>query len=864
MRKAQKKQAEEFTALLYQAQEEIERTIKDNNAAMAMDLLVQCQEGAIKLGELIEVTEGEGFPTVSLLEQYCELAYQIYREIAGNQDGIDLEIQEKQIELEGIDKSNINTEKIWQKLNRLLKEIEDSVKHTIKVRYEVVFLPYKASMWDSLESVWMAANADPDCDAYVIPVPYYDRNADGSFGKYHYEGKEMPAEIPITYYEDYSLEIRKPDAIFIHNPYDNENTVTSVDPRFYSAELKKCTGCLVYIPYYATTGGMSEGQKQCMAYDVVDYIMIQAEKFRKFFDSNLPEEKLVPLGSPKFDRTIRICKEPPRPPKEWREKIKGKKVYFYNTSIGGMLSNTTAFLKKMEYVFQCFKDRKETCLLWRPHPLLESTFSSMRPYQKPIYDELKQYFLSNQIGIYDTTPNISTSIALSDAYIGDAGSSVPSLFGIAGKPLFILDNNIAEKPAKDDWRGKTILGFFQNGNDKWMITYGDKLYYSSENNYQYQYCCDLSNYSGGYYYFEVISIQGKNYVCPTNAQDILVVSQKGVEKRIPLYPYIEQKRAFCGAISEKEYLFLIPDNYPAVVRYNTKNGEIRYFDENVSVFQDVVNGEKRIGGYCIHKDYLFISSPSENYVLAIHIVSGEQQILGIQTSSKGGEMRLISDGAEIWCLPFTGNVVLRWDPYTGKVWEYSNMPAGLEGENTFLGYPAMEKLFSYAVFYNDYVYLSPCWANMFVRIDKKTGKIEKWKPSFQMRREKKNSYYVSWEKGCFIHTSESFGGKGALFFSNLDRKLYDINLETGDSQEIEIKFSLEELKQHEPGFCEISDWLSYACEENAFNTLSDFLDGSITGSAFDKERQQRAYEKTAANSDGTSGEKIYQFVREKL
>ena len=62
----------------------------------------------------------------------------------------------------------------------------------------------------------------------------------------------------------------------------------------------------------------------------------------------------------------------------------------------------------------------------------------------------------------------------------------------------------------------------------------------------------------------------------------------------------------------------------------------------------------------------------------------------------------------------------------------------------------------------------------------------------------------------------------------------------------------------------MSDWLSYACEENAFNSLSDFLDGTITGNEFDKERQIRAYGKIAANSDGTSGEKIYQFVREKL
>lgn len=56
-----------------------------------------------------------------------------------------------------------------------------------KRRRSVVFLPYKASAWDSLESVWRAAEANSDCDAYVIPIPYYYKNSDGSFGEMRYE-----------------------------------------------------------------------------------------------------------------------------------------------------------------------------------------------------------------------------------------------------------------------------------------------------------------------------------------------------------------------------------------------------------------------------------------------------------------------------------------------------------------------------------------------------------------------------------------------------------------------------------------------------------------------------------------------------
>ena len=38
----------------------------------------------------------------------------------------------------------------------------------------VVFMPYKSSMWDCMESVWQAACEDSDCVPYVVPIPYLD------------------------------------------------------------------------------------------------------------------------------------------------------------------------------------------------------------------------------------------------------------------------------------------------------------------------------------------------------------------------------------------------------------------------------------------------------------------------------------------------------------------------------------------------------------------------------------------------------------------------------------------------------------------------------------------------------------------
>ena len=302
------------------------------------------------------------------------------------------------------------------------------------MKREIVFMPYKASMWDSLESIWIAANEDPDCEAYVVPIPYYDKKPDGKLGAYHYEGGDFPEDVPVVDYREYDLAKRKPYAIYIHNPYDYANYVTTVALDYYSDKLKKYTENLVYVPYYSTAGGMSEDQSLCPVYMNADYIVVQGERYRKFFDSRLPDKKFLPLGSPKFDRVLRLCKNPPKAPVEWKAGLAGRRVYFYNTSLGGMLADTGNFLMKMQYVFNTFKGRDDSLVIWRPHPLMESTFDSLRGAYKPIYQKLKQYFLQENIGILDETPDIEKTIALCDAYIGDGGTSVTSLFGMAGKP----------------------------------------------------------------------------------------------------------------------------------------------------------------------------------------------------------------------------------------------------------------------------------------------------------------------------------------------------------------------------------------------------------------------------------------------
>lgn len=61
------------------------------------------------------------------------------------------------------------------------KKTADDFKNLISgsIVYKVVFMPYKASMWDSLESVWMAADKDERCEALVVPIHIMNWTATG-------------------------------------------------------------------------------------------------------------------------------------------------------------------------------------------------------------------------------------------------------------------------------------------------------------------------------------------------------------------------------------------------------------------------------------------------------------------------------------------------------------------------------------------------------------------------------------------------------------------------------------------------------------------------------------------------------------
>lgn len=446
MRKGQKKKADNYIKLLEQAHDGLRKALSLKRYDVARDILEQCQEIAIRLGEFIETAGDIKSPVISLLEEYCEMVYQIYERVGQNQ--------------------HIDANQTYKGLRKILIQAENVLKKDTDTRTEVVFLPYKASMWDSLESVWKVADEDPDCDAYVIPVPYYDKNPDGSFREEHYEGNLYPDYVPVIRYDEFDFEAHHPDMIFIHNPYDERNYVTSVHPSFYTRELKKYTDKLIYIPYFIldeidpeNTEAVKNIEHFCIAPGVIhaDKVIVQSEKIRQIYIHVLTRhtgqskkywaDRILGLGSPKIDKVKSIRKNDVEVPAEWLDIIRKpdgewKKIILYNTSVGALLDQDEKMISKMERVFRTFKEnREETALLWRPHPLIQATIESMRPTLWKSYKEMLEKYKKEGWGIYDDTPDLNRAIAISDGYYGDWGSLVQLCRSI-GMPVMIQSTDV--------------------------------------------------------------------------------------------------------------------------------------------------------------------------------------------------------------------------------------------------------------------------------------------------------------------------------------------------------------------------------------------------------------------------------------
>ena len=355
-------------------------------------------------------------------------------------------------------KGHFPVKKELRQCEEMLSELAAGLKKEKNIKKGIVFLPYLASMWDCMESVWQAADSDKEhCNAYIMPIPYCNKNEDGTPNEWFLDVEKFPPGLPLLPWDKTDLSQLHPDIIVIHNPYEDRGRINCVDARYYPSVLKHCTDKLVYIPYFIVRDkdaknpryGRVKTLANASAFWHSDVIIMntRAEKeayikvLEEWHTRKSLEKRIFALGSPKIDKLLHTGRDKKNLPEKWQEIIGGRKVILYNTSIQDFLDTPELFMEKIRDTLEYFRRERKAVLWWRPHPLLLDSVKSMYPELLPRYEEMVKNYREKAWGIYDESGDMYRAIAWSDAYYGDP-SSVAVLYSMTGKPLLISDCKI--------------------------------------------------------------------------------------------------------------------------------------------------------------------------------------------------------------------------------------------------------------------------------------------------------------------------------------------------------------------------------------------------------------------------------------
>jgi len=665
-----------------------------------------------------------------------------------------------------------------------IKNLETAFNSEAKTKREALFLPYKASMWDSLESIYLTAKEDPNWDALVMPIPYYDKK-NGQFTEMHWE-TDYPKNISLIDYRKYNIEERRPDIIFIHNPYDDCNIVTSVHPDFYSQKLRNLTDCLVYVPYFVGSGiGVQEHFCTLPACIFAHKVIVQTEQEREIYVSAYKEfakknktlerfdqigDKFLALGSPKLDKAITAKKEDYEIPPEWEKLINNKKVVFYNLSIGSLLENTIEdgkpsdkYFKKVKSVFNFFKNQKDYVLLWRPHPLLEGTIKSMRPWLEREYAEIVNEYKADGYGIYDDTVDLNRAIALSDMYYGD-GSSVMKLFDVAGKPV-----------ARQFLQVPFICGFWADENFLWFIDCNNVLYKRDKQSNKTEYVGIIPEQSD-WANLGIAENRRKLYFAPYYRNNKISVFDMD-KKKFEQINFRDDNRftgKFQNAISFKNFVYFIPNEYPAIMRLNTDTNEIEYFSEwvnevsklRISRLQEDAWKNVIFLSICVVESEIAMVLHGANVIMLFNMEIGSYEIKNIGEKSEQYH-NICFDGQNYYITLFNKDYIVKWNKQLNKISKIK-FPYSFTRKTNTNG--------NFAIQYsNKHIWLIPTAANNAYKINIDTNEIVEL-PEFVEHFEDKN---IKWFYN-FTFVNENFiyaltNSKGVVKYNTNTGELNLIN-----------------------------------------------------------------------------------------
>lgn len=280
--------------------------------------------------------------------------------------------------------------------------------------FTIGFLPYKRSMWNSMESVYQEC-LKADAAACILPLPYYLMPE-----------KKVVCELdlfPVNALDISMIQKISFDYLVIHYPYDGNNKVTSMLPEYYTAQLRNY-GKVIFIPYSCTPGIFTRLHSGLAN---IDYAFLRSEEECEAFIAEWAEHgvdfsgRVFGYGSPKMDAM---------------QKCSCGSATLVINSLGPYLS---APFKRIELYQHHISNEigRGRRVIFRPHPLLRQTIKSMRPDTMAAYNKFISWCETRDLVEVDETEDLESALEQADYIISDP-SSVLEMWISTGREYMII------------------------------------------------------------------------------------------------------------------------------------------------------------------------------------------------------------------------------------------------------------------------------------------------------------------------------------------------------------------------------------------------------------------------------------------
>ncbi|MBB1198991.1 glycosyl transferase [Enterobacteriaceae bacterium 89] len=314
-----------------------------------------------------------------------------------------------------IEKQSVDYRHLFNKpLSQLLEPVKypRSTTGPIKVDFYFQWPPG----WTNFESVIDAMRANPAFDCRIVVVPYLNWKATDLRGDIQ---RQILKERGLKYvgFEDYQLDDRQPDVVFLQNPYDEAR------PEAFRSEYLVQRGVhIAYIPYALDTGIGEESmiyQYNLQCQNLASWIFARSERHKAEFaiQCRAGNGHVHVTGHPKFDdydRRYHIDASRP---------ANSVKTFLWTPHfvLPGDQKMYTTFTLYSQAMLRLI-EREDIHLIVRPHPLFKQWIGEAAPLAQRHYQQLLEASASRENVTWDTGPDYAASFARSDALIADAGS----------------------------------------------------------------------------------------------------------------------------------------------------------------------------------------------------------------------------------------------------------------------------------------------------------------------------------------------------------------------------------------------------------------------------------------------------------